>query len=273
MFWNRLRRAEEDEMAETPAALSGFGARLRRNLPFFAIELLVVFVGVYLAFLLGNRQEAEREQEVAQKYREALTCDFEMLVASLHGELEKLRQHVAVVQQIEEGLQPDIPLNEFYYLHDNQVLQAAFDSQNFESLDSGLVQAIVRGRVMLLSLEQQVDRLNEFMTTTLGPMQRDGDPRYYDDEGNLLPHLEAYPRLVRGAARVNAGLQNVLRGDALVSLHLETMGIDLSDLVGFDADDPDTPDAVKDAVARAVELAQFDVENPCSRSFASLREP
>ncbi|MYF96856.1 MAG: hypothetical protein F4210_15390 [Holophagales bacterium] len=209
MFWNRLRRAEEDEMAETPAALSGFGARLRRNLPFFAIELLVVFVGVYLAFLLGNRQEAEREQEVALKYREALTCDFEMLVASLHGELEKLRQHVAVVQQIEEGLQPNIPLNEFYYLHDNQV----------------------------------------------------------------LPHLEAYPRLVRGAARVNAGLQNVLRGDALVSLHLETMGIDLSDLVGFDADDPDTPDAVKDAVARAVELAQFDVENPCSRSFASLREP
>ncbi|MXX75874.1 MAG: hypothetical protein F4Y77_10775 [Holophagales bacterium] len=196
-------------MAETPAALSGFGARLRRNLPFFAIELLVVFVGVYLAFLLGNRQEAEREQEVALKYREALTCDFEMLVASLHGELEKLRQHVAVVQQIEEGLQPNIPLNEFYYLHDNQV----------------------------------------------------------------LPHLEAYPRLVRGAARVNAGLQNVLRGDALVSLHLETMGIDLSDLVGFDADDPDTPDAVKDAVARAVELAQFDVENPCSRSFASLREP
>ena len=51
------------------------------------------------------------------------------------------------------------------------------------------------------------------------------------------------------------------------------MGIDLTDLVGFDADDPAAPDALKDAVARAVELAQFDLENPCSRSFASFREP
>ena len=270
MFWNRLRRAREDELTDRPP---GFGVRLRRNLPFFAIELLVVFVGVYLAFLLGNRQAAAREQEVALKYREILICDFETLVSSLHDQLEELRLHLQVVRQIDEGLEPDIPLSEFYYLYDDRVLQAAFDSQNFESLDSRLVQAVVRGRVLLLTLEQHVHRMNAFMTTTLAPMHRNGDRRYYDDESNLLPHLEAYPRLVRGTARVNAGLQNILRGEALFSLHIETMGIDLADLVGFDADDPDTPDALKDAVTRATELARFDLENPCSRSFASLREP
>lgn len=260
-------------MAETRATLPGFGTRLRRNLPFFAIELLVVFVGVYLAFLLGNRQEAAREQEVALKYREALICDFEMLVASLHGQLEELRRHLEVVQQIEEGLEPDLPVSEFYYLHDDQVIQAAFDSQNFESLDSLLVQNIVQGRIALLSLEQQVDRLNEFMSLTLGPMQREGDRRYYGDEGNLLPHLEAYPRLVRGAARTNARLQNILRGDALVSLHMETMGIDLEGLVPVDLDSPETPDSLKNAVARAVELAGFDVENPCANDLSSAAEP
>lgn len=260
-------------MAETPATLPGFGTRLRRNLPFFAIELLVVFVGVYLAFLLGNREEAAREQEVALKYREALICDFEMLVASLHGQLEELRRHLEVVQQIEEGLEPDLPVSEFYYLHDDQVIQAAFDSQNFESLDSLLVQNIVQGRIALLSLEQQVDRLNEFMSLTLGPMQREGDRRYYGDEGNLLPHLEAYPRLVRGAARTNARLQNILRGDALVSLHMETMGIDLEGLVPVDLDSPETPDSLKNAVARAVELAGFDVENPCANDLSSAAEP
>ncbi|MDE2851324.1 MAG: hypothetical protein OXP74_12025 [Acidobacteriota bacterium] len=260
-------------MAETPSTLPGFGTRLRRNLPFFAIELLVVFVGVYLAFLLGNRQEAAREQEVALKYREVLICDFEMLVSFLHDQLEDLRPHRQVVRQIEEGLEPDIPLGEFYYQHDDRVLHAAFDSQNFESLDSFLVQAVVRGRVLLLSLGQYVDRLNVFMTATLAPMERDGDRRYYDDEGNLLPHLEAYPRLVGAITDVNVGLQRILRGEALFSLHIETMGIDLTDLVGFDADDPATPDALKDAVARAVELAQFDLENPCSRSFSSFQEP
>ncbi len=260
-------------MAETPATLPGFGARLRRNLPFFAIELLVVFVGVYLAFLLGNRQEAAREQELALKYREILICDFEILVSSLHDQLEELRPHIQVVRQIDEGLEPEIPLSEFYYLYDDRVLQAAFDSQNFESLDSLLVQSIVRGRVMLLSLEQYVDHLNTLMTTTLPQMHRDGDRRYYDEEGKLLPHLEAYPRLVRRTARLNGALQNVLRGEALFTLHIETMGIDLTDLVGFDADDPATPDALKDAVARAAELARFDLENPCSRGFASLQEP
>ncbi|MXX62517.1 MAG: hypothetical protein F4112_10895 [Holophagales bacterium] len=260
-------------MAETPATLPGFGTRLRRNLPFFAIELLVVFVGVYLAFLLGNRQEAAREQELALKYREILICDFEILVSSLHDQLEELRPHIQVVRQIDEGLEPEIPLSEFYYLYDDRVLQAAFDSQNFESLDSLLVQSIVRGRVMLLSLEQYVDHLNTLMTTTLPQMHRDGDRRYYDEEGKLLPHLEAYPRLVRRTARLNGALQNVLRGEALFTLHIETMGIDLTDLVGFDADDPATPDALKDAVARAAELARFDLENPCSRSFASLQGP
>ena len=260
-------------MAETPATLPGFGARLRRNLPFFGIELLVVFVGVYLAFLLGNRQATEREQEVALKYCEVLICDFEILVSSLRNQLERLRPHRQVVRQIEEGLEPDIPLSEFYYLYNDRVLQAAFDSQNFESLDSRLVQAVVRGRVLLLSLEQHVDRLNAFMATTLAPMERDGGRRYYDDEGNLLPHLEAYPRLVGAVTDVNVSLQRVLLGEALFSLHIETMGIDLSDLVGFDADDPDTPNALKDAVTRAAALAQFHFGNPCSRSFASLQGP
>ncbi|MYA08221.1 MAG: hypothetical protein F4060_09820 [Holophagales bacterium] len=262
-------------MAErrTPPALPGLGASLRRNLPFFAIELVVVFVGVYLAFLLGNRQAAEREQDVALKYREVLICDFEILVSFLHDQLEDMRPHRQVVQQIEEGLEPDIPLGEFYYLYDDRVLQAAFDSQNFESLDSILVQAVVRGRVLLLSLGQYVDRLNVFMTTILAPMERDGDRRYYDDDGNLLPHLEAYPRLVGAITDVNVGLQRILRGEALFSLHIETMGIDLRDLMGFDANDPGTPEALKEAVARAVELAQFDLENPCSRSFAALQEP
>jgi len=255
-------------------ALPGLGASLRRNLPFFAIELVVVFVGVYLAFLLGNRQATERERDVALKYREVLICDFEILVSFLHDQLEELRPHIQVVREIDEGHQPDIPLGEFYYQYDDRVLQAAFDSQNFESLDSRLVQAVVRGRIMLLSLEQYVDRLNAFTTTTLAPMERDGDRRYYDDdEGNLLPHLEPYPRLIRRAARVNAGLQNILRGEALFSLHIETMGFDLEDIVEFDADDPGTPDALKDAVTRAMELARFDLENPCSRGFASLQEP
>lgn len=270
MFWNRLRRAQEDESTDRPA---GLGARLARNLPFFAIELVVVFVGVYLAFLLGNRQATEREREVALKYREVLICDFEILVSSLHEQLQELRPHRQVIRQIDEGLQPDIPLSEFYYLYDDRVLQAAFDSQNFESLDSRLVQAIVRGRVLLLSLERNVDHLNAFMTTTLAPMHRDGDRRFYDDEGNLLLHLEAYRRLVEAITDVNVGLQRVLRGEALFSLHIETMGIDLEVLRGFDADDPGTPDALKEAVIRAAELARFDLENPCSRGFASLSEP
>ena len=270
MFWNRLLRAQEDESAGRPP---GFGARLRRNLPFFAIELVVVFVGVYLAFELGNRRETARELEVALKYRETLICDFEMLVSSLHGELEKLRQHVEVVKQIEDGFQPDIPLSEFYHLHDDQVIRAAFDSQNFESLDSRLVQSIVGGRVALLSLEQRVERLNEFMTTVLAPIHRDGDRRYYDDGGNLLPHLEPYPRLVRETADVNARLQNVLRGEALLSLHLETEGIDLEELVGFDSDSPETPDSLKDAVRRAMGLARFDVEHPCDNRLSNGSEP
>lgn len=237
MFWNRLRRAREDEMADTPATLPGFGARLRRNLPFFAIELLVVFVGVYLAFLLGNRREAAREFEVAMKYRDSLICDFEMLISSLGSEEEKLRRHLQVVREIEQGLEPDIPVDEFYYLHDDLVLQAGFDSQNFESLDERLVTNLTRGRFALHSVEQPVARLNSFMDTVLLPMMRSGDRRYYDAQGKLLPHLEAYPRLIRGTFRANLVLQQIVQGDALPSLKLERLGVDMDEALGMEQEE------------------------------------
>ena len=72
---------------------------------------------------------------------------------------------------------------------------------------------------------------------------------------------------------MNARLQNVLRGEALLSLHLETVGIDLEELVGFDSDSPETPDSLKDAVRRAMGLARFDVERPCDNRLSNGSEP
>lgn len=252
MLWNRLRRAREAEGGDSSAS---FGTTLGRNLPFFAIELVVVFVGVYLAFLLGNRQEEASEREIALKYRDALICDFEMLASSLRSEEQKLRRHLEVVKEIEEGLRPDIPVGEFYHLHDDLLLQAGFDSQNFESLDERLVVNLVRGRFALRSVGQPVERLNALMDHVLLPMHSGGNQGYYDGDGELLPHLEPYPRLVRQILRANLTLQAIVRGDALPSLKLERMGVDMDDalqmpreeilelLTGFDSpcedDDPD----------------------------------
>ncbi len=230
---------------------------VRRHLGFFVVQMIVVFLGVYMAALVTGRQEDLREREVALKYREILSCDFAVLVDFLKGEEKKLEQHLQVVEEIDEGLQPNLPVAEFYFPHDDQVVQAVFDSKNFESMGSSLVRNIVSGRFMLESVEQRVERLNEFMTTVLLPMGVSGDRRYYDEEGRLLPHLEPYPRLIRGTAAWNRNLQQALVEGALPSLFQERM-----EMVGTSVEE-----------LESAELRSFALDTACQRSATVLLKP
>ena len=230
---------------------------VRSHLGFFVVQLIVVFLGVYMAALVTGRQEDSRERELALKYREMLSCDFAALVDFLKNEEQKLEQHLQVVEEIDEGLQPNLPVGEFYFPHDDQVVQAVFDSKNFESMDSNLVRNIVTGRFMLESVEQRVERLNEFMTTVLQQMAVSGDRRYYDEEGRLLQHLEPYPRLIRGTIAWNRNLQQALVEGALPSLFQERM-----EMVGTNVED-----------LESAELRRLAVETACQRSASVLLKP
>ena len=198
-----------------------FGKNLiGRNAPGFrksaaglAVELVVVFVGVYLAFLASDYQEELRDRAIRIKYYQSMILEFEALSRHLEQENEKIQQHLAVVAELERGGQPDLAVVDLSYLYRGSVVAAAFDSQNFASLDEGMLANIIQGIPLLELLEDRVERFNALLL----PIQASGSP-VYDSTGTLLPHLAWYPRLVREIEIANRSLHDVVASRAIPDL-------------------------------------------------------
>ena len=181
------------------------GPRFRKSAAGLVIELVVVFVGVYLAFLASDYQEALEDRAIRVKYYRSMILEFEGLARHLEDEHAGILRHLAVVAEIEQGGQPDLAVGDLSYLYRGSVVAAAFDSQNFESLDDGILANIISGIPLLELLEDRVARFNALML----PLQASGTP-VYDSAGRLLPHLAWYPRLVREIDVANRTLHRVV---------------------------------------------------------------
>ena len=54
-----------------------------KNLGWFTMELVIVFLGVYLAFLFNGYQERLHERSIQLQYYESLILEFQVLYAHL----------------------------------------------------------------------------------------------------------------------------------------------------------------------------------------------
>ena len=186
-----------------------------------ALEFVIVFLGVYLAFVLSDYQERSRDREIGLKYHDALILEFQVLARHLEQEAGTLAKHLEVIEKIEQGERPEVLLSgigELYYLYRGSVVEAAFEGRNFESLDLDMALNIIQGAPLLETLEHRIGRLNELMRTVLPPLEASGEGRYYDPQGRLLPQLQWYPRLVREIHLANRTLHTVLLDGAIPDL-------------------------------------------------------
>ena len=197
--------AESDQRRARPGGM--------RSLGHYAAELLVVFLGVYLGFVVTDYQEELREREVRAKYYDSLILEFKTLVAHLDAERSKLERHLAVVAEIDEGGQPDLPhidLDQSAYGERASVLTAAFAGRNFEALDYGILENIITGLPALDMLRARVGRLSELAVAILEPLRSDQTRGFYDADGQLRDELAWYPRLIGEIDQLNRQLRRVV---------------------------------------------------------------
>ena len=180
-------------------------------------EFAIVFVGVYLAFLLTDFQEELREREVRVKYYENLIREFESLAGHLGLEEQKLLNHLEIVERIEEGSRPNIPASNLTFAFRGGILNAAFEGGHLEALDSRIVGAIVTGRPALETLDRSIETFNQ-LTSELLSIQMTDENCCYDNEGNLVPLLEWYPRLTRQIYDLNSRLREIVLERAIPDL-------------------------------------------------------
>ncbi len=187
-----------------------------KNLGWFTMELVIVFLGVYLAFLFNGYREGLHERSIQIKYYDSLILEFNVLIGHLNDENEKPRKHLTVVAEIEQGEQPDLLPSDLYYLYPGDVVEAAFNSTNFESLSDYILSNIIQGTPALEFLEENVDRLNQFTMTVLLPAQT-GAMDFYDEEG-LKAAFALYPYLIRETHSANRLLAEFVEQRAIPDL-------------------------------------------------------
>ncbi len=183
----------------------------------FVVELVIVFVGVYLAFLLADYRDERKDLSLGVKYHELLITEFQTFAEYLEFEKKKIEKYQDIVAEIEQGSQPDLLASDLYYFYRGSVLDAAFDSRNFESLDASTLRKIVTGLPALEILEKHINRFNQLSATVLLPAKA-SNASYYDSEGQLRPEFAWYPDLIRGIAQINEQLHKVIKDVAIPDL-------------------------------------------------------
>lgn len=183
----------------------------------YLFEVLIVFLGVYLAFLITDHQESNREREIRVQHYESLAGELAVLASILDAEEQKILVHMKIVEDIDQGKRPNIPPSDLLFVYPGSVRDSAFNSKHFESLDPDIVHKIIRGSFGLSLLEQSVESFNA-QSFALLPLQATQEECCYDEEGKLLAHWQWYPRLVRDIHTLNRTAREGIIGQAIPDL-------------------------------------------------------
>ena len=183
----------------------------------YLFEILIVFLGVYLAFLLTDYQEAMKERDLRVQHYESLALELQGLAFTLGVEEQKLRAHVHVVEEIDQGKRPRIPSSDLLFVYPGFVRDSAFNSRHFEALDSELVKEIINGSFGLSLLEKQIESFND-QSTALLPIVATNEESCYGEDGQLQAHWQWYPRLVRDIDQMIRNAREGIVNNALPDL-------------------------------------------------------
>lgn len=192
----------------------------------YIFEFLIIFLSVYLAFLFDDYREYLKDREIRIKYYHSLVFEFEIFAQHLEDENKKIEEYIKILDQIEAGQTPKLKITDLYYLYNGAVVKAAFNSQNFESLDRELIQSIIRGSLKLEVLRSRVDRLKLLQSRVLLPLMAEENPLFYDENRKLLPHLRWYPKLIKEIHKTNRELLFVVNERAIPDMKKQAEGLE-----------------------------------------------
>lgn len=146
------------------------------------IELLIVFVGVYLAFQLNNFKEEKEKASIKNNYYRVLANEFESTANNLKQVSSQLNEFISL---IESGKEPSLLNVQKLDLNDNMyILKSAFNSGYFENIDSKYINNIARGSNYLTKVATLLDNYNRRVESVL-IINDFNNSVFYNEDGSL----------------------------------------------------------------------------------------
>lgn len=183
------------------------------------LELLVVFVGVYAAATLAQRQDRLAEVERREALQRALAEELGAIARTgeeMRPQLDALEAYSAAIRS---GARPALEANQSYIPFTPSVWEAALASGGVELMDPALVVRLSEFYSRMGALMELGERTADHVRTVLLPNLDAPPSEFYDAEGQLRPKYEWYlfhlDRTVREGRRLT---------DLAAELHTEMAG-------------------------------------------------
>ncbi len=127
------------------------------------VELVIIFVGVYGAFLLNNYRQQNQTEEAQLKYYQTFLEDlqwFEQRTEGLTGQVQNTIEKV-------EAAEPDaLPYNrKLAFPNSLFIVSSAYEGKNFESLTISYLISIEVGTNLIKRIERRFQILDEAVRT------------------------------------------------------------------------------------------------------------
>jgi len=146
------------------------------------IELLIVFIGVYLAFQLNNYKEEGENQRIRNNYYKVLSKEFEQTAQNINQVVNQLK---AVASLIEAKEKPQLSKIQRLDLSDNMyVLRSAFNSGYFENIDPKYINNIGKGAKHLDKVSNLLTNYNNKIQNVLIANNFENSI-FYNEDGTL----------------------------------------------------------------------------------------
>lgn len=146
------------------------------------IELLIVFIGVYLAFQLNNYKEEAENQRIRNNYYKVLSNEFEYTAQNIKQVADQLE---AFASRLDAKEKPQLSKLQRLDLSDNMyVLKSAFNSGYFENIDQKYINNIGRGANHLDKVSTLLRNYNNKIQNVLIANSFENSI-FYDEDGTL----------------------------------------------------------------------------------------
>ncbi len=146
------------------------------------IELLIVFIGVYLAFQLNNYKEEAENQRIRNNYYKVLSNEFEYTAQNIKQVADQLE---AFASRLDAKEKPQLSKLQRLDLSDNMyVLKSAFNSGYFENIDQKYINNIGRGANHLDKVSTLLTNYNNKIQNALIANSFENSI-FYDEDGTL----------------------------------------------------------------------------------------
>jgi uncharacterized membrane protein YgaE (UPF0421/DUF939 family) len=146
------------------------------------IELLIVFIGVYLAFQLNNYKEEAENQRIRNNYYKVLSNEFEYTAQNIKqvaDQLEAFASRLDAKEKLQLSKLQRLDLSDNMY-----VLKSAFNSGYFENIDQKYINNIGRGANHLDKVSTLLRNYNNKIQNVLIANSFENSI-FYDEDGTL----------------------------------------------------------------------------------------